>query len=200
MEQGPGLYDNDFLLAGETGDDNVTAVAISVPQKRTFIDQYFTRTKKNKGTGAIEVVQTAHLFVPAQKFPCPSCNKECKNAGALAVHVSMKHPVAKVQFPSAASINKTAKLFLTMNRFNKMKNLRNFKFEWMCVLFSEDSADFYKPILICIAVFFLSYLFFFFLLGGELRINTKPAGLTKHGKKRWPQKSIERWPIILSGG
>ena len=109
MEQGPGLHDNDFLLAGETGDDNVTAVAISVPQKRTFIDQYFTRTKKNKGTGAIEVVQTAHLFVPAQKFPCPSCNKECKNAGALAVHVSMKHPVAKVQFPSAASLNKTAK-------------------------------------------------------------------------------------------
>ena len=72
MEQGPGLHDNDFLLAGETGDDNVTAVAISVPQKRTFIDQYFTRTKKNKGTGAIEVVQTAHLFVPVQKFPCPS--------------------------------------------------------------------------------------------------------------------------------
>ena len=63
MEQGPGLHDNDFLLAGETGDDNVTAVAISVPQKRTFIDQYFTRTKKNKGTGAIEDAGEAEVLM-----------------------------------------------------------------------------------------------------------------------------------------
>ena len=187
MEQGPGLHDNDFLLAGETGDDNVTAVAISVPQKRTFIDQYFTRTKKNKGS------QTAHLFVPAQKIPCPSCNKECKNAGALAVHVSM---IAKVQFPSAASINKTAKLFLTMNRFNKMKNLRHWKFEWMCVLFSEDSADFYKPILICIAVFFSLISFFFF--SGGVKNKHKACWVDKAWKKKGgPKKVLRGGPLFL---
>ena len=65
------------------------------PQKKrstSFIDHYFPRYKKNKTTGADERVYTVEMPTPG--FLCPSCQKCCGNAGALATHMKSQHPTS----------------------------------------------------------------------------------------------------------
>ena len=64
------------------------------PQKKrstSFIDHYFTRYKNNKTTGADEHVYNYTVEMPTPGFLCPSCQKCCGNAGALATHMKAEH-------------------------------------------------------------------------------------------------------------
>lgn len=56
---------------------------------QTPIDSFFQRSIKLKSG---EDVRCLPSNVIAPGFQCPSCSKRCNNQGALATHISMKHP------------------------------------------------------------------------------------------------------------